>query len=168
MECSKNIRQGELIHGKDLKDTPLFKITYSNETHHGFEYRDGENVDTLQFNDDVNVTCGPGGLYFTDITSLFWFAYDMGKHNLSGHNLNIRRVTLDDGEPVVKVYDGRQYTKYRAHKIHLGPKVTLYDMATINNLLSICPKLLEDNNTLFILYEILQRDFTRNIGCAES
>ena len=44
-----------------------YKITNKEENHNGFQYKDGLNIDTIEF--DPNGSCRPGGLYYTNNTS---------------------------------------------------------------------------------------------------
>lgn len=60
----------EMMPAEDL-NKEFFKVTCETEFHRGFQWRDGWNRDTKDFNPYIN--CGPGGLYFTDILNLVHF-----------------------------------------------------------------------------------------------
>ena len=44
--------------------TTYYKITNKNECHHKFQYKDGLNIDTNEFQEEGS--CVPNGLYFSD------------------------------------------------------------------------------------------------------
>ncbi len=50
-----------------------YKITNENENHNGYQYIDGLNILNEQFNDDMNDSCGKGGLYFTNDENIIDF-----------------------------------------------------------------------------------------------
>ena len=47
------------------------KILNEKMNHHGFQYKEGLNIDTVPFNPKGN--CEPGGLYYTDKENIFGF-----------------------------------------------------------------------------------------------
>jgi hypothetical protein len=88
------------------KGRKFYKITNSEEDHKGFQYKDGLNVDTIQFY--PNEACEAGGLYFSDdVNFVSYLLY--GPH--------IREVTIPDD---ARVYSEKD--KYKADKIVLGPR----------------------------------------------
>lgn len=101
-----------------------YKITNQKEIHHGFQYKEGLNVLKDEFVTDDKVSCGKGGLYFTDAKNLHVFV-DYGIH--------IRTITLPMEDPSLKVVrvegndNGKKYTKWRANKIILGKRYYLLD-----------------------------------------
>ena len=57
----------------------FWKITNEEENHHGFQYQDGLNVDTQEFQESG--TCVKGGLYFTDSENIpNFFGYGARHH----------------------------------------------------------------------------------------
>src|SRR3989344_4049096 len=92
----------------------LFKVTSDDECHHGFQYNDGLNTLKQKFNNNPDVSCCPGGLYFTtkDYISLY-----------SDYGSNLREVTVPPDANYVYIPDG---CKYRADKIILGNKYPLF------------------------------------------
>ena len=48
-------------------DTFFYKLTNETEKHHNFQYQDGLNVDTVEFNPVGK--CSAGGLYFTIVSA---------------------------------------------------------------------------------------------------
>jgi hypothetical protein len=57
----------EMMPAEDF-NKEFFKVTNDTEYHRGFQWHDGWNRDTKEFNPYID--CGPGGLYFTDIVNL--------------------------------------------------------------------------------------------------
>ena len=101
-----------------------FKITNKEENHHGFQYIDGLNILTDDFNDDPNQSCCPGGLYFSDAANILKF-YNYGVY--------LREVTLPTKNPnFCMIKDG---DKWRANMIILGKRYELSDFDTIKYLI---------------------------------
>lgn len=71
-----------------------YKITNSNENHHGFQYRDGLNILVEPFNDNPNESCCSGGFYFTDIENIFRFLW---------FGIYLREIELPTDDPDFKV-----------------------------------------------------------------
>src|SRR5579872_5162141 len=46
------------------KNTHLIKLTNETELHNNFQFKDGLNIDTVDFN--ATKECSPGGIYFTE------------------------------------------------------------------------------------------------------
>jgi hypothetical protein len=93
-----------------------FKITNRKETHHGFQYQDGLNVDDQPFN--PSGCCSGGGLYFTTLENLHMFEH---------FGVNIRPIVVPSGVPI---YDEvcTSITHWNCHKFHYkskAPKVYL-------------------------------------------
>lgn len=99
------------------------KILKEDLRHHGFQYKEGLNVDTKKF--DPSQKYG-GGLFFTDGKSIFSFL-DRGT--------KIADVTIPDGEPVVSV-DSFGTKKYKAHRIELSNIRDLYTVETFKQLIA--------------------------------
>lgn len=90
----------------------FFKITNQTECHHGFQYKEGLNIDTLPFTETGK--CVPGGLYFTDEEHILEHV---------GYGVWIREIMLPtDDNDFQMVRDGH---KWRANKIILGPRFAL-------------------------------------------
>lgn len=68
-----------------------FKILNKDLCHRGFQYKEGLNVDTNEF--DPSPKCG-GGLFFTDGKNIFSFL---------DYGTKIADVTVPDGELIVSV-----------------------------------------------------------------
>jgi hypothetical protein len=87
----------------------FYKITNTEEKHHGLHYQDGLNVDYLQsFNPSGN--CLKGGIYFSREDILCFLHYGPW----------IREVTLPENEEVYENPGDPQ--KWKAHQVILGPK----------------------------------------------
>lgn len=87
----------------------FYKFTNHNEIHHGFQIRDGLNVDTIEFN--PRGECQAGGLYFTDKEhALCW----------KRGNTFFREVTIPDD---AQVYIEK--LKYKTDKFILGPRMKI-------------------------------------------
>jgi hypothetical protein len=93
-----------------------FKIFNEEDNHHGFQYVDGLNIDSIPFNDNPNKSCVEGGLYFTDAEHICEFL-QYGNY--------IREVTLPDDAKVVK--DGN---KWRADTLFLNERKDLIKVKT--------------------------------------
>jgi hypothetical protein len=98
----------------------FFKITNSDEIHHGFPYKDGLNILDKPF--QKKGSCVAGGLYFTDLQSL---------HHFYPYGVWIRVIIIPDGAQIVKDPDMSGGEKWRSDKIILGYKYPLYDLETI-------------------------------------
>lgn len=95
-----------------------YKVTNATENHHGYQYKEGENILPDTFNADPNVTCGPGGFYFTKLEFI---------HHFLDFGVNIREVFLPKDCNMVQDCSG---IKWRADKINLGRKFSLFDPQT--------------------------------------
>lgn len=96
----------------------FFKVTNKEECHHGFQYRDGLNIDTVPFRSTGS--CVAGGLYFTDSESIASF-YDCG--------VWVREVHLPRGHQKFQVDKdpAERCSKWRASCIILGRRVSIFD-----------------------------------------
>jgi len=92
----------------------LCKVLNSKECHHGFQYKPGLNVLQEEFNDDIYITCGNGGLYFTTLENAHWFER-WGDHT--------RKVTLPWFNPKFKIIMCPYERKFRANMIILGEEI---------------------------------------------
>ena len=100
-----------------FKNDTFYKFTNNEENHYGYQYIDGLNIDTNEF--DINRgDCSKGGLYFTSEKYIIEW--------ING-NKYVRIVTIPD--------DARVYiykTKFKSNKIFVEPRIKIYD----SNLLS--------------------------------
>lgn len=87
------------------KPTTFYKFLNDEKNHHGFQYKMGENVDTLEFN--PSGSCDPGGLYFTDEKRIISFL-DFGPH--------LACITL---LPDAKFYIDPHGNKYKTNKFQI-------------------------------------------------
>ena len=96
-----------------------FRLTNQTETHNGFQYKTGLNVDTHLFAESGS--CVPGGLYFArkDI-----FAF------IGVETYYVRAVTIPDDARWLRD-PGSGAEKFRADRIVLGPRKSLWTAATI-------------------------------------
>lgn len=97
------------------------KITNKNEIH-GFQYKDGINLDTNNL--DKNGSCTLG-LYFTDKENIEKF-YDYG--------IWIRMIKLPVDDPTLIVVQDTSGDKWRANKLILGDKLDMSDPETYTQL----------------------------------
>ena len=58
---------------KSYKGFKFVKILANNLTHHGFEYKEGLNIDSVKFN--PTGMCSAGGLYFTDLDKIHMYLH---------------------------------------------------------------------------------------------
>ena len=103
----------------------FFKVTCEAEYHRGFQWRDGWNRDTKDFN--PYVSCGPGGLYFTDILNL--------SHFIEGSTHWVRNVhpNLEKNE-FARIKD--LPVKWKAHDVFAEERKSLWVLETWKFLLS--------------------------------
>jgi hypothetical protein len=96
-----------------IESMNYYKILKENETHRGFKYHDGLNIDPKPFN--PNGSCKKGGIYFAR-KDILAFLY-VGSW--------IRKVTLPEDAQIYK--DPELPEKWKADKVILGPreKITL-------------------------------------------
>ena len=90
------------------------KLTNDNCKHRDFEYKEGLNTDTIEFNPTED--CKAGGLYFTDIDN--WVSYD----NDIGIIYYMWDVKIPDNATVYI-----EENKYKATGIILTNKRCIYD-----------------------------------------
>jgi hypothetical protein len=67
-----------LYTGKEFKekypDTTFIKLTIEDENHNGFQFKDGENIDTSSFTPSGQ--CNGGGIYFCKLDQIInWLIY---------------------------------------------------------------------------------------------
>ena len=101
------------------ESSKYFKVTRHDECHYGLTYKNGINVLEGKFNDDPNIECGPGGLYFTDKKNI---------HKFYNYGIYLRVVELpnDDSDfRMVKLID-----KFRANKMSIKERYSLFDPKT--------------------------------------
>ena len=95
-----------------------YKIFNKEEKHHGFQYHDGLNVDTIPFNSNPKDSCCEGGFYFTTIDNICKFL---------SYGCYIREVEVPKDVEIIKDPDG---DKYRAHSLFLHERKNLNDINT--------------------------------------
>lgn len=100
---------------KLYKDISFVKLTNSNECHNGFRFKDGLNIDTVDFNPIEE--CRPGGIYFC-----FREDYERWTKYGCSQMFYIREVSIPDD---AQVYC--EENKFKADKIILGPRQLLFD-----------------------------------------
>jgi len=98
-----------------------FKVTNAKERHHGYQYHNGLNILLEPFNDDSKISCVPGGFYFTTLEHITYFY---------GYGINLREVILPESDPEFKMVKDPTGNKWRANRIILGEKYSLYEPAT--------------------------------------
>jgi hypothetical protein len=98
-----------------------FKITNKDEVHNGFVYKDGLNILEGRFNENTYDSCCPGGFYFTTLKFIH-------KYYEYGINLRIVYLPMDDLE--FKMVKDPSGDKWRANRIILGEKYSLFDPKT--------------------------------------
>ena len=101
-----------------MKMIKYYKITNKNETHYGFEYRDGLNILKEEFNNNKDSSCVPGGFYFTTKEFI---------HEFYGYGIYLREIELPNNDPEFKIVKDPSGNKWRANKIILGNKYSLSD-----------------------------------------
>lgn len=91
---------------KLMKDTKFYKLTNFGELHNGFQFKDGLNIDTVEFRPVGE--CKAGGIYFTEENKI---------NRWAGIHRYYRMVTIPD--------DARVYVennKFKADKLILGAR----------------------------------------------
>ena len=96
-----------------------YKITNFEENHNGFQYKDGLNILDKPF--EEKGSCVRNGLYFTTLEHIQKF-YCYG--------VNLREVHLPVDDPEFRMVMDPDGDKYRANKIILGKKYSLFDPET--------------------------------------
>ena len=99
-----------------IHPSSYFKITNEDESHRGYQYKDGLNILDKSF--EREGSCVPGGLYFTTAKHIAKFLH---------YGCYLREITLPSD--CVWVKDPEE-DKYRANKIILGQKYDLADPQT--------------------------------------
>ncbi len=100
---------------KHYPNTKFYKLTCENETHNGYVYSDGLNVDIIPFL--TNAPCLPCGFYFSELDNVvFWFNYGYRKMHW------IREVTIPTDATIYVEKD-----KFKTNKFILGPRVLIQD-----------------------------------------
>lgn len=113
---------GQVLTGEEFNDKfpnlskILVKLTTGCELHNGFQFHDGENIDTNTF--DPVGGCNPGGIYFTDI-------YNMHKWtNYRGYDMKYYRTVTLPPDCMVRI----DKDKFKADKIFLGQRLLIKDL----------------------------------------
>ena len=100
-----------------------YKVTNKKENHHGFQYVDGLNILIEPFS--PTGSCVPGGFYFTTKEHI---------HKFYNYGINLRLVTLPESDPDFQMVKDPSGDKWRANKIILGKKYSLFDPVTYQEL----------------------------------
>jgi ankyrin repeat protein len=94
-----------------------FKIFNRNDNHNNFQFQNGLNIDSHDFNPNPNLECVPGGLYFSNENNILGFI---------NYGNFIREVELPaDEKNIVHFKD-----KSRAKSLFLHPKKDLRKLET--------------------------------------
>jgi len=94
--------------------TKFYKITLQRETHNGFLFETGLNIDDVQFNPTGE--CRPGGIYFTEFNKIpKWIDYRSDLHW-------IREVTFDEYS---QIYIEKNC--FKTDRIILGERMSISD-----------------------------------------
>ena len=106
---------GKEITGKQFneifKNNTFYKFTNNEEIHYGYQYVDGLNIDTNEFNINRG-ECSKGGLYFT--SEKYIYEWIQGEY--------VRVVTIPDDARIC-IYK----TKFKSNKIFVEPRIRIYD-----------------------------------------
>jgi len=146
----------------------FFKVTNEGENLRGFQWQDGWNRDTKNFN--PYISCGPGGLYFTDILNLSHFI-----EMLSTHWVRVVHPNLEKNE-FARIKENP--VKWKAHEVFAEERKCLWVLETWKFLLSKAAKskktfsqgplnLLDIALQRSLLSKSLREDFFRDIGINE-
>ncbi len=127
-----------------------FKITNKNENHHGFQYVDGLNILTDDFN--PNGSCVKGGLYFTTKEYIARFL---------NYGVYLREILLPTDDPDFRMVRDPAHDKWRANKIILGKKWLLSDTKTFEYLIEIGAININTHN--MVIEWAFTRDYTEII-----
>lgn len=103
----------------NLRGRKFFKLTNKDECHHGFQYKDGLNVDNIPF--DAHGSCCAGGLYFSDSANILNF--------IDLDSAYIREITIPDDEFDV-VQDQSGPIKWRSHSVICGERRSIGELST--------------------------------------
>lgn len=106
-----------LIKGRDLKGIPLMRLILPDQTHHGYVWHKGINIDPLPFNPSGRGR--GGGLYFTSARHILRYI-----HNKNVANWYIGIVSVDDDEDVW-YSDG----DFKAHTVTLDRLTKISDLS---------------------------------------
>ena len=117
----------------------FYKITNERENHHGYQYKDGLNIDDKPFN--PNIDCGEGGLYFTNLENIVYF---------TEWGINVREIEILENSKVM-VLDN----KFKSECLILGKKWGLYEFINQNEEFI---KLLVKYKGLILKYVNIQTD----------
>lgn len=123
----KHHKIGTEISGKEFNETypdiELIKLTNAEENHNGFQFKDGLNIDTIDFYPKQE--CSPGGIYFIEKQFAYrWTYYTTNTHYTIIEEENImvymRKVTIPDDARIYIEID-----KFKADKIILGSRTEI-------------------------------------------
>lgn len=98
---------------QDKQSKRFWKIMPKDSTRNGHQYVTGLNIDPQAKPLSEVGSCAPGAFYFTD---------DAHVHKFLHYGGYAREVTLPEGEPFKQDKEG---DKWKAHRIILGPLITL-------------------------------------------
>jgi hypothetical protein len=123
-----------LVQVPEFYNKIYYKITNLEETHFGYKYNDGINIDTKPFV-PINYDDKFSGLYFTGLhfTDLHYL------HNFVNYGVNIREVIIPLNTPVHTNYENHTnhnicIVKYKAPVIYFGKK---YNMKCLSDIVEL-------------------------------
>lgn len=96
---------------KIYQGVKFYKLTFEDEIHNGYQFKDGLNIDNIPFSPEGS--CQPGGIYFTE---------DKHFDHWNFSHTYYREVMIPND---AKVYV--EDAKFKADKIILGPRKLISD-----------------------------------------
>lgn len=132
------------------------KITNKNEKHYDHQYVDGLNVLKEEFNNNPKDVCVAGGFYFTKLDYI---------NSFLEYGCWLREIELPENDPDFKIIkvDDEQQNKWRANKIILGKRHSIYDIDVVKkfklNASAIFKKLVHDAN-----YDLIKKWLESDLG----
>ena len=99
-----------------------YKVLRKDMTHRGFKYEMGLNIDTNEFNDNIEQNCVKGGLYFVDLENIY-------KHIAFGDYL--AEINIPEDAKVVLLNN-----KYRTNKFIINNISPLNTLDSISKVIS--------------------------------
>ncbi len=109
-----SIQLAMLLSGVDFNqkynNVEFYKILNEKENHNDFQYKDGLNIDTNEFN---TKECSAGGLYFCEKQYISLYIE---------YGIYIRKVSIPNDAKI-----NEEYNKFKADKIVLDKRISLTD-----------------------------------------
>jgi hypothetical protein len=126
------IETGIEFNSINMNGVEFYKILNEKENHHGFQYNDGLNIDTNEFNTH---TCSAGGLYFCEKKYISLYIH---------YGIYIRKVSIpNDARISIERY------KFKADKIILGERQSLKDFFSNQTYEFILAAVTQNGNALY-------------------